>query len=158
MRIAMDLGMPARTAVAALVLLVGLCSSGCERKSEPAAEKAAEPTPTEVPTAAATVAVATPDEDEYSDDDLVLVADGDPDTGSSPLTVKFTVESLLEQELNQPRYTWDFGDGSPVAHEASPVHTYTKPGDYVATVRAVDASGQRGWDEVDIEVEAADGD
>ena len=72
--------------------------------------------------------------------------------------MKFTVESLLEQELNQPQYTWDFGDGSPVSHEASPAHTYTKPGDYVATVRAVDASAQRGWDEVDIEVEAADGD
>ena len=79
MRIIMDLGMPARTAVVALVLLVGFCSSGCERKSETAAEKAAEPTPTDCdPTAAATVAVATPDEDEYSDDDLVLVADGDP--------------------------------------------------------------------------------
>jgi hypothetical protein len=154
----MDLGMPTRTAITALLLLSTLGSSACQRKSETAADKAA---PTQVlatPTTAATVAVATPHEGEHPDDDLVLVAHGDPDVGRPPLTVKFTVESLLEKEMSQPQYTWDFGDGSAVSHEASPVHTYTKPGDYLATIRVVDASGQRGWDEVDIEVVAAGGD
>jgi len=63
------------------------------------------------------------------------------------------VESMLLDEIEGAKYTWDFGDGSPVSNEASPAHTYEKAGSYTATIRIVDANGQLGWDEVDIEVE-----
>lgn len=94
------------------------------------------------------------DEDEGIDEDaLVLLAEGDSEDGEAPLTVRFSVESLLEDEMNGPQYKWDFGDGSPISTDASPTHVYEKPGSYTATIRIVDAAGQLGWDEVDIEVD-----
>lgn len=92
-------------------------------------------------------------EDEVDEDALVLLAEGDPEDGEAPLRVHFTVESLLEDEMKDPQYKWDFGDGTPISTEANPVHVYEKPGSYTATIRIVDAHGQLGWDEVDIEVE-----
>ena len=105
-------------------------------------------------TAAPTVAAATPASEADDEGDIVLVADADPDSGEVPLHVRFSVDPVLDQELNQPTYTWDFGDGSPASHERNPEHTYTKAGDYLATVRVQNKTGERGWDEVDIEAEA----
>ena len=105
---------------------------------------------TAVPTAAPTEAAA--GEDPY-EDSLVLLAEGEPDTGPAPLTVQFAVESLVVDAISGARYTWDFGDGSPKSNDASPTHTYEKAGEYTATIGIVDASGERGWDEVDIYVE-----
>ena len=94
--------------------------------------------------------------DEELDDDLVLFAEGEPEEGAAPLTVRFQAESLVENEIEEPQYTWDFGDGSDVSREANPTHTYEQSGDYTVTVRVVDASGQRGWDEVEIVVDPAE--
>lgn len=32
-------------------------------------------------------------------------------------------------------YEWDFGDGSPISHAHSPIHTYSAPGTYLVTCR-----------------------
>jgi Zn-dependent metalloprotease len=49
---------------------------------------------------------------------------------STPLTVNFT-----NQSFNGSTYQWDFGDGSPVSTQTSPVHAYTNAGVY--TVRLI---------------------
>lgn len=144
------------------VLLLGLLAmAGCQSCQEtsqppppsptlpPAAAPVAEPEPAEPQPAAGADAV----EEEVDEDALVLLAEGDPEDGEAPLSVKFMVESLLDDAMNGPQYKWDFGDGSPVSTEASPTHVYEKPGSYTATIRIVDAAGQLGWDEVDIEVD-----
>lgn len=117
----------------------------------PAAPVADEPEPAAADPAPAAGADAI--EEEVDEDALVLLAEGDPEDGEAPLSVKFMVESLLDDAMNGPQYKWDFGDGSPISTEASPTHVYEKPGSYTATIRIVDAAGQLGWDEVDIEVD-----
>ena len=91
--------------------------------------------------------------DEDDEDALVLLAEGEPEEGTAPLSVKLVVESLVDDEMDHPKYDWEFGDGTPNSNEASPTHVYEKPGSYTVTIRIVDAKGMRGWDEVDIEVE-----
>jgi hypothetical protein len=156
---------------AAALLVASLCAlAGCDRGSKPeaTAEKAA-PLPNAAASSepAATVAAvpATPApvviegqvhrEEEPFEDDLVLLAEGDPDWGEAPLTVHFTVESLIMDQMNEPKFTWNFGDGSPESQEAKPVHTYEKPGNYAVTIKIVDATGETGWDELDIDVTEA---
>ncbi len=137
------------------VLIVSGCQS-CQDASAPPppAQKGAAPAAKPDPGAqAAPKAPAAPEEEEIDEDSLVLLAEGDPEDGPAPLTVKFMVESLIEDEMDNPQYKWDFGDGSPISTEASPTHTYEKVGSYTATIRIVDAKGELGWDEVDVEAE-----
>jgi PKD repeat protein len=138
----------------AFVIVVMLACAGCNRtdsaSSQPQAAAASTPTAQAPPATPRTTASA----EMEGEGDIELIADADPDSGEVPLHVRFSVEALLDQEANQPTYTWDFGDGSPPSHDASPEHTYEKPGDYLATVRLVTKTGERGWDEVDIEAEA----
>jgi hypothetical protein len=144
--------------LALVALLLGLCPTACQRESSPPPSERAAPQPESAAQASVAVpvpTVAAASEEEVDEDELVLFAEGDPEEGTAPLTVRFTVESLLEGEMKGPKYAWDFGDGSPVSAEASPTHTYTQPGLYTVTIRIVDSEGQRGWDEIEIEVEAA---
>ena len=39
------------------------------------------------------------------------------------------------------QYTWDFGDGSPLEHEATPWHSYSLPGEYTVSLTVRDAFG-----------------
>jgi hypothetical protein len=150
------MSLDAKTVLVCLLVALGAVSA-CQRESSPGSgqkateEQRSESAPAAVPRAEEKSAVVDELDDE---DDLVLFAEGHPEEGPAPLTVRFTVESLLEGEMSEPKYTWNFGDGSDESHEASPTHTYTRPGEYTATVRVVDAEGQKGWDEVEIEVEA----
>lgn len=59
-----------------------------------------------------------------------------PKEGATPLAVTFTV--MAAGGSAPYRYAWDFGDGnaSPVA---DPMHVYTAPGEYVASVTVTDA-------------------
>jgi hypothetical protein len=134
-----------------IILWCGSFNAGCTR-DEPAAEKQQAPSvaATAAPSVAATQAEA---KDDPYEDALVLLAEGDPDSGPAPLVVQFEVESLVVDEIAGGRYTWDFGDGSPKSNEANPSHTYAKAGEYTATVHVVDAAGQQGIDEVDVLVE-----
>ncbi|RYZ50394.1 MAG: T9SS type B sorting domain-containing protein, partial [Sphingobacteriales bacterium] len=47
------------------------------------------------------------------------------DTGCAPYALQFSSYTYAAQT-----YTWNFGDGSPVSHDASPTHTYTQAGTY----------------------------
>lgn len=134
-----------------LVCALGACESGSGTK-EVAAKKVAEATA--VPATAAPLAADAPADqgEEPFEDDLVLLAEGDPDWGEAPLTVKFRVESLIMDQMNEPKFTWTFGDDSAESHEATPVHTFEKPGNYAVTIKVVDATGETGWDELDVEV------
>jgi gliding motility-associated-like protein len=58
------------------------------------------------------------------------------DKGCAPLTVSF-----LENTQAGVNYIWDFGDGSPISNEASPVHEYTLPGLYTVSLTAIGAGG-----------------
>ena len=138
--------------IASIVSFAAGCTSGDApaEKEQPAVVAEATVAPTTAPTVAPAEPAAAADDYE---DSLVLLAEGEPDSGPAPLTVQFEVESLVVDEIAGGKYEWNFGDGSPVSNEANPSHTYEKPGDYTATVSIVDANGERGWDEVDIFVE-----
>jgi PKD repeat protein len=66
---------------------------------------------------------------------------GFPVSGSAPLTVTFN--NLSKGDITY-RY-WDFGDGSPVSFDSSPVHKYRKSGMFTVTlvVGFVDGSTKR---------------
>jgi PKD repeat protein len=133
------------------------CSGGEQQSAPPQVQQA--PKQVEAPAKQATVASQVGTEDEEDEDALALWAEAEPEFGDAPLTVKFTVESLAVDNLAQMKgvkYEWDFGDGSPKSTEASPTHTYEKPGEYTVTVRA-DVGGQKGWDEFDIDVSEREG-
>jgi PKD domain-containing protein len=83
-------------------------------------------------------------------DDCVVVADANPDFGPPPLAVAFTAEAECGQGAT---YKWDFGDGSSPSTEANPTHTYTKDGDYTASVTVSGANGATASDEIDIFVQ-----
>ena len=60
----------------------------------------------------------------------------DVTSGSAPLTVQFT-----DTSLGGPiAWQWDFGDGSPIATEQNPSHTFTAPGNYIVTLTVTDGT------------------
>jgi PKD repeat protein len=83
-----------------------------------------------------------------------VVADANPDFGPPPLAVAFTAEAECGQGAT---YKWDFGDGSSPSTEANPTHTYTKDGDYTASVTVSGSNGATAGatasDEIDIFVQ-----
>jgi hypothetical protein len=103
-------------------------------------------------TPAAPAGVAEPAENEG---DCIVVADADPDYGPPPLTVTFSAEA--ECNVGQPKYKWEFGDGSPPSSETNPTHTYAQAGDYTASVVITSPGGATASDEVDITVEEDEG-
>lgn len=143
-----------------------LLASACTRDSgsappateQPAAEApdaAADSAPAPQPVPAIADAVAHAEaEAEQGPEDWIIWADGDPWDGPAPLTVEF--ECDLMEEVPDPKYEWDFGDGSPISHESHPVHTYTQPGRYTAKCKVTDPEGGIGEDEIIIDVEPAD--
>jgi hypothetical protein len=159
----MNVNATMRFATAALSIASLCLLAACESGSESAgtAEKAvAAPTAAVEEAAQPAAATAAPlaveaqvdAGEEPFEDDLVLLAEGDPDWGEAPLEVQFTVESLIMDQMNEPKFTWNFGDGSAESQEPKPVHTYEKPGNYAVTIKIVDATGETGWDELEIEV------
>lgn len=56
--------------------------------------------------------------------------------GAAPLNVQFMANGS-DHEGDTLSYLWDFGDGT-ISTEASPLHTYTTPGAFVATVNVSD--------------------
>jgi len=151
----------------AILLAAAAAVAGCNREqnSPPAGAPAAGAAPTVAAATAAQPAAAAPTAGQPAaaapgggadadDDSIELIADAEPDSGESPLKVQFSVDAVLDGELDGATYTWDFGDGSAPSKERNPQHTYDKPGEYLATVRVANQSGEAGWDEIDIEVEA----
>lgn len=82
---------------------------------------------------------------------LILTPEADPEDGPAPLTVKFSVGT--DEEVASPKYTWDFGDGSPQSTEATPTHTFARPGMYTVVVTVRDASSEKfGRDDLLVDV------
>jgi len=57
-------------------------------------------------------------------------------SGPAPLTIQFTDTSLGDLDSRE----WNFGDGAN-STEINPVHTYTEPGTYTATLTVANAAG-----------------
>lgn len=84
---------------------------------------------------------------------LIFSIDATPDQGRPPLQVQFSVTSYEDaDEMPQPKYTWNFGDGSPESHEEKPAHTFTKAGEYKVTLKITAANQQSGVDDTEIDV------
>jgi PKD domain-containing protein len=143
-----------------LVLVLTLVSACHTDSAPPASTQAKATAPAAAPPAGAEALAPTaeapganaPPGDELPPDELIIWAEGDPDEGAPPLTVKFTVDPI--DDLNNPTWSWDFGDKSPESKEQNPTHTYERAGSYTARVKVTDASGSSGTDEVKIDVEA----
>ena len=122
--------------------LFGTSVAGCSKDE-------AKPAVPATPTVAA--AAARPTNTPGGREDLVVWADAEPDSGPAPLTVKFSADPL--EAMQEPRYAWNFGDGSPEGAGVEVAHTYTKPGNYTVTLTVSDNTGNTGTDQTPIEVE-----
>lgn len=138
--------------VLAVAVLLGGTLTGCARGARQTAA-----TPTPPPAASAKQAkikglqpgtIATPGPNE-----LLLDTNADPLFGDAPLTVRFSAAPFDKRETRNPTYRWSFGDGSPDTTEPNPVHTYTKPGDYRATVTVSADGGKVGSEEFELSVD-----
>ncbi|GIW45897.1 MAG: hypothetical protein KatS3mg077_3179 [Candidatus Binatia bacterium] len=84
---------------------------------------------------------------------LTVAMSAEPDRGPAPLAVEFSAEVYEGDEAREPKFEWDFGDGSRRAEGARVRHEYRKPGRYTARVIVTDAYERRGEDEILIDVE-----
>jgi PKD repeat protein len=67
---------------------------------------------------------------------LGLTADFLLSTGTVILSATGTV-ATTNNSLNATEYIWDFGDGSALDYNVSPIHAYNTPGDYTITLTAI---------------------
>lgn len=74
----------------------------------------------------------------------LAVAAADKTTGAAPLNVKFSSKGSLDYDGDAIKYEWTFGKGLPQSTQANPTFTYTKPGEYTATLKVTDALGNSG--------------
>ena len=56
--------------------------------------------------------------------------------------------SFSNSSINANAYSWDFGDGSPVSTEQSPVHVFPAPGNYTVILTASNACGQNNFQQL----------
>ena len=82
------------------------------------------------------------------------VAAGTGTIGKVPVTVAFSSEGTDDADGSVVSLDWDFGDGSPHSSAASPIHTYTTPGTYTATLTATDDNGDTDTTTVEVTVNA----
>ena len=94
-----------------------------------------------VPSVARMVTVAPGLPPANQDPEAVLGADNA--TGSAPLSVSFDARLSDDPDGDPLSYSWDFGDGA-TSTAMSPVHTYTHPGTYTATLTVSDGLGGSG--------------
>lgn len=120
------------TGVLLVALLGGAGCKGCEDTPEPPL-----PVPQEGRLPRAPQPVATMGTPVIPPPSCAVVVTSDIENGSAPLEVHFTGEGMCTDADGE--FTWDFGDGSPPVHEASPTHVYQQPGTYTARVSLVDA-------------------
>ncbi len=82
------------------------------------------------------------------------VAEATPSSGFAPLTVEFSSAGSTDPDGTITSVSWNYGDGSPVGTADGP-HTYTAPGNYVATLTIADNNGAIDTDTVAITVTEA---
>lgn len=64
--------------------------------------------------------------------------------GAVPLTVKFSAAGSSDFEGEDLQFEWDFGDGKSKATQSDTAFTYTEEGEYTATLKVTDHSGNSG--------------
>jgi glucose/arabinose dehydrogenase len=74
----------------------------------------------------------------------VAIAEATPTSGQAPLQVQFTGDRSYDVDGQPLRYSWNFGDGSPLSTEKNPTHTYTESGVFDARLTVTEdvAGGQ----------------
>jgi cytochrome c len=83
----------------------------------------------------------------------VVTASADPTAGVAPVAVNFS-GTATDPENDAPlTYAWNFGDGG-TANTANATHTYTVPGNFVATLTVTDARGASSYVNVPVQVSA----
>jgi PKD repeat protein len=85
----------------------------------------------------------------------IAVASASSTNGEAPLLVDFSASDSVDPEGEEMTFTWEFGDGSPVAAGQAVSHTYSVEGNYAAVLTALDSAGLPGTDQVLISVGAA---
>lgn len=83
------------------------------------------------------------------------VANATPQQGSVPLDVSFSGQASFDTDGSIVKYTWDFGDGW-TGEGMTPMHTYTMPGTYTASLTITDDKGGVSHATVAIQIEAVD--
>ncbi len=86
-----------------------------------------------------------------------IEAAADPIRGTAPLPVQFSSDPTDPDRDTPLTVTWAFGDGGTATGARPPVHTYTAPGVYTATVTVTDPGGLTGTDTVQVTVNAPAG-
>jgi len=72
----------------------------------------------------------------------VALANGSPTSGPVPLAVAFDGSGSSDPDTGDVlSYSWDFGDGSPIAAGVKNTHTYLSAGQYVAKLTVSDGKG-----------------
>ncbi len=69
------------------------------------------------------------------------VLNASPLTGPAPLQVNFNSLGSTDPNGQPLTFTWNFGDGSPIANGPAVAHTYQLPGAYTVTLTATNLSG-----------------
>lgn len=82
----------------------------------------------------------------------VAMAAVDKTVGAAPLKVAFSSKGSLDYDKDAIKYEWNFGQGLPKSTVANPTFTYTKPGDYTATLKVTDAKGNVATSNVSVKV------
>jgi hypothetical protein len=136
------------TMIRSILCTLLVFAAGCSRSGEAPAPVA---TPTVAPAAAPKPA---PQAAAAAAEEIVLITfiEADEEVGTAPLTVHFSVYDPYQQ-LQRPKYRWDFGDGSPISEERFPVHVFEKPGDYEVKL-VVEEYGVTDEDSIEIQVRA----
>ncbi len=81
----------------------------------------------------------------------IAVAGGDPTSGPTPLTVRFSSAGSRDPDGQQITFAWAFGDGQ-TSTEPNPTHTYAAAGNYTAQLTVTDTSGRTGIANVPVTV------
>jgi glucose/arabinose dehydrogenase len=85
--------------------------------------------------------------------DPIAVVNANQTRGLAPLSVSFDAsESTDPNSEDTLAYSWNFGDGSATAGQASVMHTYNSSGLYTATVTVNDGNGGSSTASIDITV------
>jgi PKD repeat protein len=66
-----------------------------------------------------------------------------PLTGPSPLSVQFSSKGSANPDGSALAFSWTFGDNSAVDTTPSPIHVYSAPGTYSATLVVTNLAGQQ---------------
>lgn len=80
----------------------------------------------------------------------VAMASVNKKVGAVPLKVAFSSKGSLDYDKDVIRYEWNFGKGLAKSTEANPTFTYTKPGDYTATLKVTDSKGNTATSQVSV--------